>query len=669
MPPLYETILNDPERLAAIRDLDLLDSSAEKTLDRLTKLATKLISSPVALISIVDHDRQFFKSAAGLEEPWANLRETPLRHSLCQYVVARGEALIVKNVFEDAFIKEQQVDPELGTVSYLGVPLQTETGLTLGSFCVIDRVQRQWTEDDLEILGELAQSAMAEIKLRHELKIREEIERSLRQSETLYRNLFEQTNDGVVLLDLEGSPLSANQRAADMLGYSLEELMQLKVSDLVLPAELEQSYYILQDRLLKEERIPVYERDMLHKNGDWVPVEINLALVRDQEGKPTHIQAILRDIHKRKKAEKALKRSEEHYRSVVNALAEGILVLDREAQIINSNPAATAILGLPDRADLSGYGLQDSIWEFISVDGTPFLLESFPIHLTLSSGQSIEDVVIGVHKADQTLTWVQVSSHALWREEEKSPYAVVVSFTDITALKETLQERTALIENLDSFSRTVAHDLKNPAGLVLGYAELIKDDLASFTEDEIQEYLDIMHRNAKRMVKIIDALLLLASTRQLAAIPIGAVDMGQLVDEALERLSLHIQNQEARINLESDFPQVLGYAPWIEEVLVNYLSNALKYGGIPPEVWIGAEYVHDKKMVRYWVRDNGNGIPLEAQKDLFTPFTRVTDRKIEGHGLGLAIVRQIIERLDGKVAVKSESGAGSEFSFTLPAAQ
>ncbi|MGI8552255.1 MAG: GAF domain-containing protein [Dehalococcoidia bacterium] len=158
--------VRNPERLAALRATALLDSKAEAAFDRLTRLATRVLRAPVALVSLVDDDRQFFKSCIGLPEPWASARETPLSHSFCQYVVATSEPLIIEDARKDSLLRESLAIPDLGVVAYVGMPLATAEGMVLGSFCVIDHVPRAWTEDELAILGDLAASATAEIALR-----------------------------------------------------------------------------------------------------------------------------------------------------------------------------------------------------------------------------------------------------------------------------------------------------------------------------------------------------------------------------------------------------------------------------------------------------------------------------------------------------------------------
>ncbi len=158
--------VQDPNRLATLRELNLLDSPAEQAFDRLTRLASLVTDSPVSLVSLVDIDRQFFKSLFGLPEPIATVRETPLSHSFCKHVVASGEPLIIADAREDVDLKDNLAIPDLNVIAYLGMPLITSEGVGLGSFCVIDSKPRTWTEREIEIVRELAVSTMTEIELR-----------------------------------------------------------------------------------------------------------------------------------------------------------------------------------------------------------------------------------------------------------------------------------------------------------------------------------------------------------------------------------------------------------------------------------------------------------------------------------------------------------------------
>jgi signal transduction histidine kinase len=128
-----------------------------------------------------------------------------------------------------------------------------------------------------------------------------------------------------------------------------------------------------------------------------------------------------------------------------------------------------------------------------------------------------------------------------------------------------------------------------------------------------------------------------------------------------------IEQSQVQISEPDGWPAAVGYAPWVEEMWANYLSNAIKYGGQPPRVELGCDLRPDHK-VRFWVRDHGSGLTPEEQVQLFSPFTRLSKVNIEGHGLGLSIVQRIAERLAGEVGVESQPGQGSLFFFTLPAA-
>jgi|GEM_PF-1484492 len=264
--------------------------------------------------------------------------------------------------------------------------------------------------------------------------------------------------------------------------------------------------------------------------------------------------------------------------------------------------------------------------------------------------------------------------------------AALREITERKQAEEMLRQQTAELqlrnEELDAFAHTVAHDLKVPLGPITGYADILIEDDAVFTAKERQKYLQIIARSGRKMNSIIGELLLLASVRKKEVEP-TPLNMAGIVAEAQQRLAHLIEEHQAEIILPQVWPVALGYAPWIEEVWANYLSNAIKYGGRPPRLELGATVVgqaaslpdgeaqpDSPPMVRFWVHDNGPGLSLAAQQQLFIPFTQLGQVRVEGQGLGLSIVRRIVEKLGGEVGVESEGapGQGSIFSFTLPQA-
>ena len=230
-----------------------------------------------------------------------------------------------------------------------------------------------------------------------------------------------------------------------------------------------------------------------------------------------------------------------------------------------------------------------------------------------------------------------------------------------------LKELEARNEELDAFAHTVAHDIKNPLTMIAGYADSLLSDHQLMSDADRNESLRNLRQNAIRIVNIVDELLLLTSVRR-TEVTLEPLDMRYVVDQACRRLAYLIRECQAEIVVPTEWPQAVGHAPWIEEIWVNYISNGCKYGGVPPRLELGAQILADG-WVRFWVRDNGMGVSPEERSRLFTPFTRLGQVRARGHGLGLSIVRSIVDKLGGQVGVESEDtpGRGSTFSFTLPA--
>ncbi|MCA9904957.1 MAG: response regulator, partial [Anaerolineae bacterium] len=232
------------------------------------------------------------------------------------------------------------------------------------------------------------------------------------------------------------------------------------------------------------------------------------------------------------------------------------------------------------------------------------------------------------------------------------------------SLREMRQELYFQNQDLEAFAHTVAHDLKTPLSTLMGFQELLTMEATDFN-DEQRSLLDNSMQSAQRMLNIIDELLLFASVR-MEQIEIVPVDMESVVEQALARLAQLINYSHTEIIKHESLPHAIGYAPWFVEVWVNYISNGLKYGGQPPVLELGATSDELDGITRFWVRDNGKGMSQEDQAKLFTEFTRLDTVRAQGHGLGLSIVRRIIEKLGGQVGVESRISQGSVFYFTAP---
>jgi two-component system sensor histidine kinase/response regulator len=230
----------------------------------------------------------------------------------------------------------------------------------------------------------------------------------------------------------------------------------------------------------------------------------------------------------------------------------------------------------------------------------------------------------------------------------------------LRALRRELAEE---ISELDAFAQTVARNMKSPLSLIAGYADYLAGSMPGMEAAQIVDILDQIRRAAHDAANIADELLLLARVRK-DEVELTPVDMEAVLLRSLDHLEGRIKECGAQVILPQQWPFALGQAPWLEAVWFHYLSNGLKYGGSPPRLELGST-PQPNRMIRFWVRDNGQGLTAEEKAGLFTEFARAAQIQGKGHGLGLSIVHRIVDKLGGRVGVESQKGRGSTFWFEL----
>jgi len=215
----------------SLTELGVVDGPPDDGFDRLTRLATLLFNTPVALVSIVefDRDRQFFASEQGLPEPWASKRETPLSHSFCQHVKTSGAPLIVPDAREHSLVCDNLAIRDLGVVAYLGVPIFGADELPVGALCIIDDKPRAWSGTDVLHLTDLAGAVTDQIKLRAALETKDQADQ---QTARLGR-VIRQAHHEVFMFDPTTFKfIEVNAGASENLGYNLEEFKFLTPLDI-----------------------------------------------------------------------------------------------------------------------------------------------------------------------------------------------------------------------------------------------------------------------------------------------------------------------------------------------------------------------------------------------------------------------------------------------------
>jgi PAS domain S-box-containing protein len=329
-------------RLNALRESALPDSQPEEPFDRLTGLATKALRVPVSLVTLVDDERQFFKSNHGLPEPWALRSETPLTHSFAQHVVTSGEPLVVENTRSHPLVRSNPAVQELNVVAYAGVPLRTEESHVLGAFSVLDHVPRDWKPSEIDILQDLAELAMWEINQRID---HERVSPGQRQGAVpgQFRRLVEHSLAGFYLIQ-DNRFLYVNPKLAEIFGYTPEELLSgTWPTDLVAEKDRARVEKNIQRRLRGEAESLHYTFRGLRKDGRPIDVEVlgSRTVIR---GKPAVIGTLL-DITERKRAEEEIRRREAHFRSLLENASDGIHEVGADGRIRYISPSVERMLG------------------------------------------------------------------------------------------------------------------------------------------------------------------------------------------------------------------------------------------------------------------------------------------------------------------------------------
>ena len=330
MPPA--DLIRNPERLEKLRSLALLDTPADPSFDRLTRFASRILKVPIALISLVDADREYIKSEYGLEKPLSIVRELPMSHSLCQHVVAANHPLIVGDTNKHPLLSNHPVVLEQKIAAYAAMPLSTKNEFVIGAFCVLDTKPRQWTDEELDILAELTQSAMTEIELQAETLERQKVEAALRENDLFVQRIFHTIPDAVYVLDVNDQEnIYSNRQVKRMLGYPPDvHLEQTSIHALIHPDDV---LHVIQhlEQLQYGTDTDVFEIEYRMKDakGEWRWINSrNLAFKRAYDGTVSQIIGVAQDITARKLADEAFRESQRLLQGVIDATPDAIYVYD-----------------------------------------------------------------------------------------------------------------------------------------------------------------------------------------------------------------------------------------------------------------------------------------------------------------------------------------------------
>ncbi|MDM8158872.1 PAS domain-containing sensor histidine kinase [Labilibaculum sp. K2S] len=342
--------------------------------------------------------------------------------------------------------------------------------------------------------------------------------------------------------------------------------------------------------------------------------------------------------------------------SLIESMSEGIIFTNKEGEILSVNETTNQLFGYK-RNELIGQPIENLIPNRFRDKHKTHLLSYFSAPKVRPMGHA--NSKLSGTKKDGTIFSLEISLSFINTDKELLAIAFI---TDISSRVKAENELKIRNIELDAFAHTIAHELHSQLNSIIGFSQLILND-NDLSEQKRSSFLDMIVASSLKMNSIIREMLLFSSLKKDEIVK-TQLSMKNIVDEAVNRIA-DSEKKSAKISISDDFEPSLGYGPWIEEVWYNYIRNALKYGGTPPSIEIGSSKAKDGYN-KFWVKDNGKGLTKKQCDIIFVDPQKLGNGFIRGHGLGLSIVKQIVQKLNGWVTVESTPNKGSRFSFYLP---
>ena len=512
---------------------------------------------------------------------------------------------------------------------------------------------------------------------------RKQAEQALRESEAKYRSVVETSPDSIVVVDLDGRVLFANQAFARFHGLDNPEAWRGRPAMELIVPEHQARLRELHARTIEHGETHGMEITMLRKDGTHFPTEVRSMAIRTEEGEPRMLLAVARDITERKQAEEELHRTRALLEAAIEASPAGVLIADApDVRIRVANAAALGIRGKP-AGELTNipYEMHPEHWQCFYPDGRPVPGDELPLSRAVLRGEVTQNVEVIIRRHDGEERWV-LGNAAPVRDAEGRITAGVVVFPDITERKQAEQEirrlnaeleqrvleRTAQLDaanqSLADFAYVVSHDLKAPLRGVAQIAQWLAEDYAEALGPEGREKTDLMVSRVQRMYALIDGVLAYSRIGRLEG-RAESVDVEQVVRETIDLLAPPAQ---ITISIVDALPTIIADRTRVQQVFQNLLSNAVNFmEGPRGAVRVGC--TARGEAWEFFVQDDGPGIDPAYHEKVFGIFQTLGRRgRAESTGVGLALVKRIVESYGGEITLESAAGAGCTVRFTLPRA-
>ncbi|HVU11091.1 MAG TPA: GAF domain-containing protein [Phototrophicaceae bacterium] len=700
MPNADPAVLADPNRLAELLRLSLLDSPADPAFDRLTRLAARILDAPISTVTLVDDHRQFFKSQVGLGEPWASKRETPLEYLYSQHVVATQAPLIVADTRNHPLLYDNPSTLKEGLIAYAGIPLVTSGGKAVGSFCVIDKKPRVWTAEEIQILTDLSESVMTEIELRSELDARKDMEDALRKSEQRLQAVITNVPVVVYMTNREGIIQMSEGRGLTDINSAPNRYNGHSIFEIFPGEDIGRA---IRRGLAGENVVTELEQETSVGNLHY---EIRISPLRGTNDELIGAIGVAFDITERIWVEETLESTIERLtllRRIDVELSESldfrsVLTIAMDTAL-RASGAEHGFIGLLEGDNLrlvhtAGSYKEGSVWQpphgvvhrALQTHEPQLVLDDDPEFVHDIPGVRAQMAIPLIHR-DRLLGILNLKTRfpELFTPEAFDFLSLIAGHITVALdnaqlyqlSQQQLEElhqlymRVSDLEQLKTdMIRIAAHDLRNPLGIVMGYAQMLIADGGEPLTDDQHMFVEAIEVASGRMSKIVNDILSLQRVEASQSNnDCEQADLNDLVRDIFSTNQVRARNkhQNIRLSLPEAAVLVCVDVPQLREALDNLISNAVKYTPDGGSVRVCVQ-IKDRRAV-FEVKDSGFGIPEDQQGRLFQPFFRASNAKasaIEGTGLGLHLVKNIVERHGGTMHFQSELGRGSLFGFDLP---
>jgi PAS domain S-box-containing protein len=668
---------HEAQRLEALRRYSVVDTPPEEAFDELTRLACHLCAAPISFITFIDENRQWVKSAEGLQ-----VADVPLEISFAAHSILHQQFFVVEDATrDDRFVNHPYVRGHPHVRFFAGASLITPEGHTIGTLCVLDTRVRQLTPEQAEGLRILSHQVMTQLELRRNvLELARSVdehqrtEDRLRNSETFYQTLVDTLPQNILRKDTQGRFTFANKRFCHSIGKPLNEIIGKTDADFF-PRELASKYQRDDERVMRTlENLDTTEAHVTSQAGK-IFVHVLKTPLYDALGRVVGIQGIFWDVTQRKKIEEQLAYERDLLRALLDNIPDRIYFKDVESRFLRCSKSMAERLGLAEPGEVIGktdfnFHTQELAQEFFQ-DEQRILLTGQPL---------INKLERQFDKHGQEM-WASVTKVPIYNTHGTVTGIIGIS-RDVTQLKlaEAALEhaRDVALESArfkSEFLANMSHEIRTPMNAITGMTGLLLDTQLT---PEQQEFVATIRGSTEALLSIINDILDFSKI-EAGKLSLEVIDfeLRDAVESTVEMLAEQAQKKNLDLNcwFAADVPNCLRGDPGrIRQVLANLLTNAVKFTA-RGDVFLSVAKVRetaDEVVLRFEVKDTGVGISPEALNRIFKAFIQAdgsTTRKYGGTGLGLTISKQLVEMMRGEIGVESKLGEGSLFWFQIPLAK